>query len=139
MRSQVFTVRAVLLCGLLSAAFVSPTVFAQPPSGASAVGSHDKDDDQTLDLAEVKTAAGAHFDKLDKDADGTLDAKEVKGVVSPKLFKDADPDNDGTLSKDEYLALVEKLFNKADVDHDGTLSVKELRSPAAHALRRLID
>jgi hypothetical protein len=34
-----------------------------------------------LDLAEVKTAAAAHFDKLEKDSDGTLDANEVKGVM----------------------------------------------------------
>jgi Ca2+-binding EF-hand superfamily protein len=44
--------------------------------------------------------------------------------VGAKAFKAADPDNDGTLTKDEYLALVEKLFNKADVDHDGTLSFR---------------
>jgi hypothetical protein len=48
-------------------------------------------------------------------------------------------DNDGTLTKDEYLALVEKLFNKADVDHDGALSVQELKSKAARMLKALID
>ena len=30
----------------------------------------DKDNDKTLDIEEVKAAAGAHFDKLDKDAHG---------------------------------------------------------------------
>jgi len=56
--------------------------------------------------------------------------------VTDKEFKAADPDNDGTLSKDEYLALVERLFKAADVDHDGALSPAEFRS--AIALRRLI-
>jgi hypothetical protein len=28
----------------------------------------------------------------------------VKGVIGAKIFKKADPDNDGTLTKDEYLA-----------------------------------
>ncbi len=93
----------------------------------------------TLDLAEVKTAAGAHFDRLDKDSDGTLDAREMQGIIGPKSFKAADPDNDGTLTKDEYLALVEKLFHEADTDKDWTLSVAELRSKAAHALKHLID
>jgi len=60
-------------------------------------------------------------------------------TVGAKTFKAADPDNDGTLTKDEYLALVEKLFNKADVDHDGTLSVQELKSKAARTLKRLIE
>ncbi len=124
------------LCGF---AGLSPHVSAAatPPSGV--VAKYDTDNDQTLDLAEVKAAASAHFDKLNKDADGTLDAREVKGVIGPKTFKAADPDNDGTLTKDEYLALVEKLFKKADVDNDGTLSVKELKSKAARTLRRLID
>jgi Ca2+-binding EF-hand superfamily protein len=87
----------------------------------------------------VKSAASAHFDKLDKDKDGTLDANEVKSVIGAKAFKAADPDNDGTLSKEEYLALVEKLFTKTDVDKDGTLDAKELKSEAGHRLRRLIN
>jgi hypothetical protein len=87
----------------------------------------------------VKAAATAHFDKLNKDSDDTLDANEVKGVIGARIFKAADPDNDGTLSKDEYLALVAKLFDKADVDHDGTIDAKELASKSGHALRRLID
>jgi EF hand len=58
-------------------------------------------------------------------------------IIGAKTFKAAAPDNDGTLTKDEYLALVEKLFNKVDVDHDGTLSVRELKSKSAHMLKRL--
>jgi EF hand len=49
-----------------------------------------------------------------------------------------DKDNDGSLSKDEYLALVEKLFKKADPDHDGTLDATELKSKSGTALRKLI-
>jgi Ca2+-binding EF-hand superfamily protein len=62
-----------------------------------------------------------------------------EGLIGARTFKAADPDNDGTLTKDEYLALVEKLFNKADVDHDGTLSVRELKSKAARTLKHLIE
>ena len=94
---------------------------------------------ETLDLAEVKTVAGAHFDKLNKDSDGTLDTNELAGVLESSALKAADPDHDGTLTKDEYLALVERLFNQADTDKDGTLSVKELKSKAARTLRHLID
>ena len=54
-------------------------------------------------------------------------------MLGKKEFKAADPDNDGTLTKDEYLAIVEKLFKKADVDNDGTLDAKELRSKAGRA------
>jgi Ca2+-binding EF-hand superfamily protein len=106
---------------------------------SSQIAALDKDHDGTLDLAEVKDAASALFDKLEKDKDGTLDAKEVGRRIGKKEFKEADPDNVGTLSKDEYLALVEKLFNAADADKDGTLDAKELRSKPGRALLRLIS
>ena len=50
--------------------------------------------------------------------------------MSAKDLKAADPDNDGTLTKDEYLALVEGRFKAADPDNDGTLDSKELKSVA---------
>jgi Ca2+-binding EF-hand superfamily protein len=50
----------------------------------------------------------------------------------------ADPDNDKTISKDEYLSYVEVLFKKADPDNDGTIDAKELSSPAGHALLGLL-
>ncbi len=127
------------LNGLLVASLAMPSAEAAPPTAAGVVAKYDKDNDKTLDVAEVKAAAAAHFDKLNKDADNTLDAKEVKGVIGPAAFKAADPDNDGTLDKNEYLALVEKLFTKVDTDHDGTLDAKELATKNGHALRRLID
>ena len=70
---------------------------------------------------------------------GTLDANELKGVIGPTTLKNTDLDKDGTLSKDEYLALVQKLFDQADVDHDGSLNAKELSSKAGVRLRHLID
>jgi hypothetical protein len=57
--------------------------------------------------------------------------------LSARAFAVADTDKDGTLSKDEYLALVERLFKAADVDHDETLSPAEFR--LAITLRRLVQ
>jgi Ca2+-binding EF-hand superfamily protein len=108
-------------------------------SNGDVVSKYDTDSDKTLDLAEVKTAASAHFDKLNKDGDSTLETKEVQGVIGPSAFKAADTDHDGTLSKPEYLALVEKLFKQADTDHDGTLSPAELQSKSGQQLRHLLD
>lgn len=129
--------QALSFCGLLAAQPLLQTAVADTPSAV--VAKYDKDSDKTLDLAEVKAAASAHFDKLNKDADKTLDTNEVKGIIGEKAFKAADPDNDGTLDKPEYLALVEKLFKRADVDHDGTLDAKELGSKTGRSLKRLID
>jgi EF hand len=98
----------------------------------------DTDNDGTVDLAEAKKAASALFDRLDRDKDGTLDKRELVGRLSAKELAAADPDHDGTLTKDEYLAVIEQRFAAADPDHDGTLDAKELRSPAGQALLRLL-
>jgi Ca2+-binding EF-hand superfamily protein len=58
--------------------------------------------------------------------------------MSAKEFAVADPDNDGTLTVEEYLAVVEKRFNAANPDKDGTLDAKELKTSAGQALLRLL-
>jgi Ca2+-binding EF-hand superfamily protein len=78
------------------------------------------------------------FDRLDKDKDGTLDVRELRGRLSAKELAAADPDNDGTLTKDEYLKVVEQRFNAANPDKDGTLDAREFRSKAGQSLLRLL-
>ena len=73
-----------------------------------------------------------------KDKDGTLDRKELHGRISEDDWKIADPDNDKTISKDEYLAFVEVAFKRANPDNDGTIDAKELKTPAGRALLRLL-
>ena len=126
------------LAVLIGITVLGPYAAAAEPS-STVVAALDKDNDKTLDWAEVQAGASARFDKLNKDNDGTLDAKEVQGIIGKSTFKAADPDNDGTLSKTEYLDLVKKLFKKADADNDGTLDAKELSSKAGHSLKLLID
>jgi Ca2+-binding EF-hand superfamily protein len=98
----------------------------------------DTDNDGTVDLAEARKAGSAAFDKLERDKDGTLDQHELSGRLSAKELAAADPDHDGTLTKDEYLAVVEQRFKAADADHDGTLDAKELNTAAGRALLRLL-
>jgi len=98
----------------------------------------DVDHDSTVDLAEAKKAALVAFDKLDIDKDGTLDLSELHGRLSRKEFAAADGDNDKTLSKDEYLALVERRFKSADADGDGSVNAAEFETPAGRALVRLL-
>ena len=123
--------------GGLAGTTIAASAFAKKRQ--SAVERFDTDHDGTVDLAEAKKAAGDVFDKLDTDKDGTLDFKELKGRVSHKEFTDADPDNDGTLSKDEYLALVEKRFKAADPDNDGTVSAAEFKTHAGQSLGKLLS
>jgi hypothetical protein len=96
------------------------------------------DADDTIDLAEAKTAAGALFDKLDKDHEGTLDARELHVRLKKDEIDAADPDKDKTLTKDEFLAVVEERFKAADKDADGTLDAKELQAKEGRALLKLL-
>ena len=75
---------------------------------------------------------------LDRDHDGTLDRRELAGRLTAKELEAADPDHDGTLTADEYLAVVEQRFKAANPDNDGTLDARELKSPAGRALLRLL-
>jgi hypothetical protein len=124
---------------LLTLSIAAWTGWSLPVWAASdPVRSLDTDDDGTVDLAEAKKAASAVFDKLDRDHDGTLDKRELAGRLSAKEIAAADPDRDGTLTKDEYLAVIEQRFKAADPDKDGTLDAKELKSAAGRALLRLL-
>jgi len=78
------------------------------------------------------------FAKLNPDQDGTLDARELRGRMGARELAAADPDKDGTLTLDEYLAVVEQRFKAANPDNDGTLDARELKSPAGRALLRLL-
>jgi Ca2+-binding EF-hand superfamily protein len=138
---KLMTVKTLTVASLLAVSLPAMAVMnASPSFAASVLASLDPDHDGTVDLTEAKTAASGLFDKLDKDGDGdgTLDHKEVHGRISEKEWAVADPDNDKTISKDEYLAYVEVLFKKADPDNDGAIDAKELSSPAGHALLRLL-
>jgi hypothetical protein len=98
----------------------------------------DSDKDLTLDLAEARKAAGAMFDRLERDHDGTIEPKEIGPRISKRDFALADADHDGTLTRDEYVALAETLFRAADVGGVGELGEKELHTAAGRALVRLI-
>jgi Ca2+-binding EF-hand superfamily protein len=62
----------------------------------------------------------------------------LRGRLNAKDFAAADPDHDGTLDKNEFLALVEKRFNAANPDNDGTIDAKELKSSAGRSLVLLL-
>jgi Ca2+-binding EF-hand superfamily protein len=130
-RRNIFT---VALTALLGAA--APALAATKTDPAVRF---DTDNDGTVDIDEAKKAASALFDKLDSDKDGTLDVKELKGRLTQKEFTAVNPDNDGTLTKDEYLAVVEKRFKAADPDNDGTVSAVEFKTAAGRSLSQLLS
>ena len=127
----------VSILALAMPSFAGLPALAGPRRG-DPIRTFDTDNDGTLDLAEVKKAASALFARLDRDHDGTLDKRELAGRLSAKELAAADPDRDGTLTANEYLAVVEQRFNAANPDRDGTLDARELNTGAGRALLRLL-
>ena len=105
--------------------YVAATVllgFSQPALAARGASFQaiDSNGDGKVDLDEIKKAAAAKFDALDRNRTGTLTRREVGRLrLNRKDFAAADPDKDGTLSKDEYLAVVEQRFKAADTKQAG--------------------
>ena len=131
--------RFAIAVGIIAATFITHSSPASAEaSTCAALKGLDTDQDGTIDLAEAQKAAGIVFDKIERDKDNTVDAKEAKGRLSKKELLAGDPDNDGTLTKDEYLAIIAKRFSAADPDGDGKLDCKELGTADGAALLRLL-
>jgi Ca2+-binding EF-hand superfamily protein len=62
----------------------------------------------------------------------------LRGRLNAKDFAAGDPDNDGTLDKNEFLALIKKRFKAADPDNDRTIDSNELKSSAGRSLALLL-
>ena len=59
------------------------------------------------------------------------DGKHQKGDYVGKMMERVDTNNDGQISKAEFMAKHEEAFAKMDADGNGTLSTEELSSAKA--------
>jgi len=66
-------------------------------------------------------------------------AGNTKGSKMEEMFKNADKDNDGTLTRDEAKALprVAKNFDRIDTDKDGTVSIEEIYASAKKVAKEI--
>ena len=80
------------LCALGLSLAILPLAFGTTKSyAASPLAALDKDNDGTLDLAEVKDGANGVFVKLDNDNDTTLDRKEIQGAYQSRGIQGGGP------------------------------------------------
>jgi hypothetical protein len=63
---------------------------------------------------------------------------KLQGRLTSAQFREADPDHDNTLTKDEYVVFVTKAFKRANRDTDDTLDAGELQTPAGRAFILLL-
>jgi hypothetical protein len=68
---------SALLLAMAGTLAPAGSVQAQDVSAETRLKTWDPDNDGTIDMAEVKKAASAQFDRLDGDRDGTLDMNEL--------------------------------------------------------------
>jgi hypothetical protein len=57
--------------------------------------------------------------------------REHKGV-----FEQADANNDGVVTKEEFIAAETKYFDSVDTDHDGKLSKDEIKAQREAAMKK---
>lgn len=120
-------------------ALAAAPAFAQTKmSGAEVIKKYNKDNDQTLELAEVINLGVKLFEEINPDGDTTLESNETTGRITEKDWKQANKDGDKTLEMDEWLSILRKRFNKANPDKDGSLDAAELDTPAGQQVLLMI-
>jgi hypothetical protein len=67
----------------------------------------------------------------------------LKKVVMPGhehahkgVFEQADANNDGIVTKDEFIAAETRYFDSVDTDHDGKLSKDEIKAQRERAMKK---
>jgi hypothetical protein len=120
------------------AAFGVSIILAGSPaaamSGAEVLKMLNHDQDQSLEIPEVITAATATFNKINPDRDMTLEAAETKHILRAEEWKQFNVDGDSTLELDEWLAIARARFKAADTAGSGKLTAAELDTPAGQSL-----
>lgn len=129
--------KSTLLLTVLLAA--SPLAFAQGhPRGGQLMDRMDANKDGTITKEEFSAARAEMFAKRDRNADGYLDANDVGkrarrrgGERMAEARERLDTDNDGRISKDEFVNADSPIFAAADKDANGVLDAQELADAKA--------
>lgn len=142
--------RKILLVAAGAAALAASACgFAQAQNGPEDRGAHhglfesDSNNDGVLTRAEFDAGRQTLFARLDADNNGQLSREEMRaqrgehrgrrgdhrggppGGPPGGGFEGADANNDGNITRDEFLARPIQMFERLDANHDGVISAAE--------------
>ena len=142
--------RKILLVAVGAAALAASACgFAQAQNGPEDRGGHhglfesDSNNDGVLTQSEFNSGRDALFARLDADHDGQLSREEMHaqrgehrgrrgghrgghpGGPPGGGFEGADANNDGNITREEFLARPIQMFERLDANHDGVISASE--------------
>lgn len=122
---------------VLAAAFaVAPFDLAFAQQGANPMDrlmAADANRDGQITKAEARTAREAAFPRLDANSDGFLSSEERRGGGDRRGRGGGggDADNDGRISKAEYMAAPYRMFERLDANRNDVLEASELEAARA--------
>lgn len=141
--------RKILLVAVGAAALAASACgFAQAQNGSGDNARHgifqsDANSDGVLTRAEFDAGRAATFARLDADRNGQLTREEMRAERGERRGRGgwrghrggpggpggglagADANNDGNITREEFLARPTEMFNRLDANHDGVISTAE--------------
>jgi hypothetical protein len=131
-----FAIAAVLL-------FSSCVAQAQPQGREGVMlGNADADHDGKVTRQELLNARAGQFAKLDRNADGIIDDSDSgdrprAGKRAAAVRVRLDTNEDGKISKDEFVNGAASLFDQFDANRDDVLDIRELDAARGAAKERI--
>jgi Ca2+-binding EF-hand superfamily protein len=132
------TLTAAILLSLLSA----PSMAQMRAGGEGMFEKADVNHDGSVTRDEFLAARAAQFSKYDRNSNGYIDSHDVPKRLAERrqqngggdLLKDQfDSNDDGKVSKDEFVNGPTLAFDRADKDSNGVLDANELAAAKAAA------
>lgn len=142
-RNRMWALGAILALG------VAATGHAQMRDGSRVFDRMDGNSDGVIDTAELQAQRERAFFLLDGDGDGMITAAEREQARSrvqrmrermqgriDEIAAQADTNQDGGISRDEFMAAPQPLLSRADADGDGRITREEF-SAVVGSIREL--
>jgi EF-hand domain pair/EF hand len=129
----------------LALSMISGVAAAASPNAAmlGRMGSADANRDGAISKPELIAFRASNFARLDRDGNGVLTRSDIPAFMSrlnanldfDSLMTQFDTNNDGKVSRAEFVNGPTVVFDAADANHDGLLTTAE-RQAAINAAKR---